>query len=419
MVRKGAGHLGQRRWRARALAAALLGGLTTLLLPSLTPTATASQVVPATLVSGADWSQYRSGPAHLGLNTQETVLSPSTVTGLRQAWAITPGSAGDLVTDPAVVDGAAYVGSTNGKVYALNAATGATVWTVTTGGQVRSSPAVAGGVVYAGSADGRVYALNAATGAVLWSVTIGGQVLDAPTVTDGVVYIGSSNRRVYALNAATGAVLWSVTIGGQVLDAPTVTGGVVYVRGRDGNAYALDAATGATMWTASIGGAPMFGFPPSTSSPAVADGMVYVAGPYNGRLYALDAATGATVWTASAGYTVGGTPAVAGGIVYALLGKGLGSADLRALNAATGAIVWAVPGTSISSPSSVSPVVANGVLYTGTVAGVLVARDPATGAVLWSDGGAGGVNRNGYSSLAVANGAVYAGRGAAVSAHHL
>lgn len=290
----------------------------------------------AAVVSAADWSQYRSGPARLGLNTQETVLSPSTVSGLRQAWVTT---AGDLVTEPAVVG--------------------------------------------------------------------------------GVVYVGSADRRGYALNAATGAIVWTATTGGRVLDPPAVADGVVYVRARDGNAYALDAATGAIVWTASIGGSPMFGLLPDRSSPAVTDGMVYVAGPYNGRLYALDAATGATVWTATRGDTVSGTLAVAAGIVYALLGRGLGAADLLALNADTGAVVWTVPGDQWSSPSSVSPVVANGVLYTGTINGVLVARNPATRAVLWSDATMGGLDRSRYASLVVANGAVYAGRGVAVSAHRL
>jgi glucose dehydrogenase len=42
-------------------------------------------------------------------------------------------------------------------------------WSYTTGGKVYSSPAVANGVVYVGSIDGNVYALNASTGALLWS----------------------------------------------------------------------------------------------------------------------------------------------------------------------------------------------------------------------------------------------------------
>ena len=41
---------------------------------------------------------------------------------------------------------------------------------------VFSSPAVANGVVYVGSYDDNVYALNASTGAELWSYATGGQV---------------------------------------------------------------------------------------------------------------------------------------------------------------------------------------------------------------------------------------------------
>ena len=49
----------------------------------------------------------------------------------------------------------------DGKVYALDAATGRVRWAYTTGSHVDSSPAVAGGTVYVGSDDGTVYALKA------------------------------------------------------------------------------------------------------------------------------------------------------------------------------------------------------------------------------------------------------------------
>ena len=57
-----------------------------------------------------------------------------------------------------------------------------------------------------------------------------------------------------------------------------------------------------------------------TSSPAVANGMVYV-GSGDGKLYAFDAATGVQKWTSSAGIDTGDTiyfssPAVANGVVY-------------------------------------------------------------------------------------------------------
>src|SRR5438105_3675813 len=61
-----------------------------------------------------------------------------------------------------------------------------------------SSPAVANGVVYIGSGDHKVYALNATTGAKLWSYTTGGEGGSSPAVVNGVVYIGSGGGNVYA-----------------------------------------------------------------------------------------------------------------------------------------------------------------------------------------------------------------------------
>ena len=70
-------------------------------------------------------------------------------------------------SSPAVVGGVVYVGSYNGKVYALSATTGTSIWsyTTTTGDYVTSSPAVANGMVYVGSQNGDFYALSATTGA--------------------------------------------------------------------------------------------------------------------------------------------------------------------------------------------------------------------------------------------------------------
>jgi outer membrane protein assembly factor BamB len=63
---------------------------------------------------------------------------------------------------------------------------------------VLSSPALANGVVYIGSEDDSVYALNAATGAKLWSYKTGNQVFSSPTVVNGVVYVGSGDGNMYA-----------------------------------------------------------------------------------------------------------------------------------------------------------------------------------------------------------------------------
>jgi outer membrane protein assembly factor BamB len=220
---------------------------------------------------------------------------------------------------------------------------------------------------------------------------------------------------VYALDAATGARRWTAITGVSVSDSPTVADGMVYAIGGDLKVYALDAGTGATVWTAVFGpqpsgGGPVFCGPnPSApSAPAVAGGVVYVAGWCDGTVHAFDATSGATVWTLSGRFGIS-APALANGTLYVV-----SEAGLQALDAATGATVW-----TVSTPAT-DPVLANGVLYHARGGGVLVARDPATGAQLWSDATApGGRSANAYLSVAVANGAVYAARDlGAVSAHH-
>jgi eukaryotic-like serine/threonine-protein kinase len=77
-------------------------------------------------------------------------------------------------------------------------------WSYTTGGPVQAPPAVASGTVYVGSNDGKVYALNATTGALQWSYATGSNVLSSPAVANGIVYIGSNDHKGYAFGLAGG-----------------------------------------------------------------------------------------------------------------------------------------------------------------------------------------------------------------------
>jgi outer membrane protein assembly factor BamB len=229
------------------------------------------------------WVQFRYSGKHEGFNPYENVLSASNVSGIDVAWSFTTESG--VYSSPAVVGGVVYVGSQNGNVYALSAATGAKVWSFQTDGSVSSSPAVADGVVYVGSEDGNVYALGAVTGAKVWSFPTGGNVLSSPAVADGVVYIGSFDQSVYALSAATGAKVWSFPTGGGIQSSPAVADGVVYVGSADNNVYALSADGGAELWSFTAGGQ-------IYAPPAVADGVVYV-GSNDNNMYSFALAGGA------------------------------------------------------------------------------------------------------------------------------
>ena len=146
-------------------------------------------------------------------------------------------------------------------------------------------------------------------------------------------------------------VVWSFTTGSGVYSSPAVADGVVYVGSQDVNVYALSAATGAKVWSVPTEGGVF-------SSPAVADRVVYV-GSQDRNVYALSAATGAKAWTFPTGGGVQSSPAVADGVVY------VGSEDgnVYALSADGGAELWSfTAGGQIYAP----PAVADGVVYVGS-----------------------------------------------------
>ena len=72
-----------------------------------------------------------------GTHQLASVSSRPVTTSLR--WSFTAG--GSYITDPAVAGGTIYIGSDNGQVYALDAATGKARWTYSTGSPRGSAPA--------------------------------------------------------------------------------------------------------------------------------------------------------------------------------------------------------------------------------------------------------------------------------------
>ena len=102
-----------------------------------------------------------------------------------------------------------------------------------------SSPAIADGVVYVGSGDGRLYALDAGTGQEKWSFNTEGEVVSSPTIAGRVVYVGSNDGRLYALDVETGQEKWRFKTGGPVASSPAIAGRVVYFSSLDGYLYAV------------------------------------------------------------------------------------------------------------------------------------------------------------------------------------
>jgi len=151
---------------------------------------------------------------------------------------------------PVVADGAVFLGTLAGVVYAIDASTGRDRWTFRAGGAVLHTCAVDGDLVFFGSADGKIYALRSADGALVWTVPTGAAVWNAAAIHAGTVFVGSRDGRLYAIRAKDGTVLWTAVTGGPLLCSPAVDGarGRVYVGSDDMHVYALAADDGRQLW---------------------------------------------------------------------------------------------------------------------------------------------------------------------------
>lgn len=187
---------------------------------------------------------------------------------------------------------AVYFHCFNGYLYALNADTGALKWSTATGNGLppddgehpqseafTSSPVVgADGTVYVGSTDGYVYAFNAANGAQLWRVNIGRPMEATLAIgSDGWLFAATRTAddsrtpesdveaRVVAINPAKAAqnpsqaIEWEVPAnaagGPGYLASPVIDqGGFVYAAEFHNYVVKLHPKTGATLKIWSPGG---------------------------------------------------------------------------------------------------------------------------------------------------------------------
>jgi outer membrane protein assembly factor BamB len=114
-------------------------------------------------------------------------------------WSVALGTRDQTTSSPAIYGGTIYLGSDN-LLKSIELVDGKTNWSFTAGDWIMSSPAVTADAVYFGSHDGRVYALDRATGVKLWDYLTENFVTSSPAVVDGVVYVGSEDGKLYAFD---------------------------------------------------------------------------------------------------------------------------------------------------------------------------------------------------------------------------
>jgi outer membrane protein assembly factor BamB len=274
---------------------------------------------------GRDSGNYLIDAAHDNLQPNDAISSP-----LTPRWSAT---FSDLITYPVIAQGRVFVGTNDGTLTALDAETGDTLWGPS---QFPSSDSSAR-VMVAAELD-HLYAL----------------------MGDGLLS---------GLDATNGHLTWSEPLQGQYFfwSAPVAAGGSVYVNGLEsgGTTYAVNGSTGVVSWTAGT-------FDGSEGTVAVAGDRVYEAEACD-QLSAFESATGKLDWYTVSGCTGGGgsTPAVYDGWIWER-------------DWASGNMIIGADEVKHGTFSSTIPPAFAGTTVFYVDAGVLSARDIASGTPIWA-----------------------------------
>lgn len=189
-----------------------------------------------------NWLSYGGTYAEQRYSTLDQI-NDANIGDLQLAWAVELDTNRGQEATPLVVDGVMYTSTAWSKVMALDAATGRVLWQYdpkNIGAKaahaccdvVNRGLAVWQGKLFVGTIDGRLIALDAASGKPLWSTVTVDQskpytITMAPRIVRGKVIIGNSGAElgvrgyVSAYDAETGKLVWRFyTVPGNPADGP-------------------------------------------------------------------------------------------------------------------------------------------------------------------------------------------------------
>ena len=239
------------------------------------------------------------------------------------------------------------------------------LWTTSVGdgsgdSGVRLRPAFADGVLYACSTDGKIAAIDATSGKTLWSKSSRTQgwfgwgdkkradalYAGGPAVSGDLVVVGTLDGHVYGINAKDGSRRWETSVNSEVISPPVISGNLVIARTQDGRLYGFDSATGERRWVYDQDTVPLLSL--RGNGPLLAANGVVFYGNDAGKLVALRLDNGEKLWEQT-------------------LASGEGRTEIERLSDADGAII--LDGST---------------LYGAAYHGNLVAVDGPSGRPLWA-----------------------------------
>src|SRR5215469_9462725 len=168
---------GPMRWEAKSLSKAEKAAIADHIgKPMLATSAKALGMCPRDLDPPANlptWSGWGVSPRNARFQSRDIAgLDRESVKNLKLKWAFGFPGAAATFGQPTSYAGKLFVGSEDGTVYALDAATGCEWWAFHASSTVKTAISVGnqGHTAFFGDTNGFVYAVNVADGAVVWNV---------------------------------------------------------------------------------------------------------------------------------------------------------------------------------------------------------------------------------------------------------
>ena len=232
-------------------------------------------------------------------------------------------------------NGRVFAVNTDGFLRAFDGTSGNVIWQLQLPGQYlfSAAPTVSQGVIYVGGAGsgGTLYAVNANSGAVIWTKPVANGDASSPAVTSNGVFVSYSCQNVYKFDPATGTQIFHVNSGcsGGGGTTPVFYNDRLYVRDILGDAI-FDPNTGQIIGSFNAKNTPVF----SGNRGFFLNGS-HVLGTF-GTLQARDVNTNSVLWSFSGDGFLQSAVLVVNDYVYV----GSSQGNLYAVNAATGQQVW-------------------------------------------------------------------------------
>ena len=341
----------------------------------------------------------------------------------------------NIIEEPVLHNGNIYVNCEEGMVYSYSVESENLLWKSKLGANLRGKPGAGDGYVYVGSSVGKLFALNAEDGTVQWTYqdeNVKGnsyQYYSLPLESNDRVYIGTASSELICIHRESGVLLWKLQVSDWIRSQPLIINDKIYVATLSGDMFAIkDSGNSAEVikqvklakhgFTADLvgnengilaagGDLILYSLSPETlelnwkhsivdgvwidgehvmadwtgglqPTPSVVDGIVYCGG-LDGFIHALDSETGEEIWRFEQGGHSGAAITVADGKVF--FGQIRGEGIYYALDKNTGEVIW--QSKEFGNVWVGASFTDNG-LFFGNMEGMMYGVNPQDGTEIWT-----------------------------------